>query len=107
MTVSDSVKAQVASIYRSHLERKFGQRLVFDTIRIVPRLDEWGEEYLHVYVVVDGDGDLLEPNWLNSLYWEVRPELLKLGISNFPVESFIDKGEIDPWTDQEKAALFR
>ena len=107
MAKYDSVKEQVADIYRSHLEKKFGDRLVFDRIHVSPRLDEWDEEYLLVRVVFDGDGDLLEPNWLNGLYWEMQPELLELGVTNFTSESYINKAEIADWTDKERAALFR
>lgn len=46
MAKYDSVKEQVAAIYRSHLEEKFGGRLVFDEIWVTPKLDEWDEEYL-------------------------------------------------------------
>ena len=36
MAKYDSVKEQVAAIYRSHLEKKFGDRLVFDEIHVTP-----------------------------------------------------------------------
>ena len=107
MAKYDSVKEQVADIYRSHLEKKFGGRLVFDRIHVSPRLDKWDEEYLLVRVVFDGDGDLLDPRWLNGLYWEMRPELLELGVTNYPSDSYIDKAEIADWTDEELARLFR
>ena len=107
MAKYDSVKEQVAAIYRSHLEKKFGDQLVFDEIHVNPRLDEWDEEYLEIRVVFDGDGDLLEPSWLNGLYWQMRPELLDLGVTNFLADSYIDKAEIADWTDEERARLFR
>lgn len=107
MAKYDSVKEQVANIYRSHLEKKFGDRLVFDEIHVIPRLDEWDEEYLEVRVVYDGDSGLLDPNWINGLYWQMQPELLELGVTNFTSEAYIDKAEIVEWTDEEKAKLFR
>ncbi len=109
MAKYDSVKEQVANIYRSHLESKFGDRVVFDEVRVVPRLDEWDEEYLHIYVVISGDTDLFDRNvnWLNGLYWDLRPELLELGVTSFPVDSYIDKDEIESWTDEELARLFQ
>lgn len=107
MAKYDSVKEQVAAIYRSHLEKKFGDRLVFDQIYAIPRLDEWDEEYLEVRVVYDGDGGLLDPNWINGLYWQMQPELLELGVTNFTSEAYIDKAEITDWTDEERANLFR
>ena len=109
MAKYDSVKEQVATIYRNHLENKFGDRVIFDEIHVIPRLDEWDEEYLEIKVVLDGDTDLFDRNvnWLNGLYWQMRPELLALGVTNFTSESYIDKSEIAEWTDEERARLFR
>ncbi len=107
MAKYDSVKEQVATIVRSHLENKFGDRLLFDEIWVTPKLDEWGDEYLQIRVVYDGDGDLLDPKWLNGLYRRMRPEFLELGVTNIPSQSYIDKAEIAEWTDEERARLFR
>ncbi len=111
MAASELVKKKVASLYRKHLEAEYGDRLVFDDIRVIPRLDQWGDEYLHIYVIVAGTAagnyDVLDPSWINSLYWELRPELLVLGVTSIPVDSYIDKAEIAPWTDEERARLFR
>lgn len=103
MAVSNSVKDQVASIYRNHLEGKFGNRLVFDPIVVVPEFSYYlDDEYLHIYVVVDGDedGNALDPSFLNSLYRRMRPELLELGVTNIPVDSYIDKNELCEVSDQ-------
>lgn len=107
MAKYDSVKEQVATVVRSHLESKFGGQLVFDEIHVTPRLDEWDEEYLEIRVVFDGDGDLLDPNWINGLYRRMRPEFLALGVTAIPSQSYIDKSEIADWTDEERARLFR
>ena len=107
MAKYDSVKEQVAAIYRKHLDDKFGDQIAFDEIRVVPRLDHWGDEYLQIYMVFDGDGDLLDPHWMNGFYWELRPELLALGVISIPTDSYIDKAEIAPWTDEERARIFR
>ena len=109
MAKYDSVKEQVATIVRSHLENKFGDRVIFDEIHVIPRLDEWDEEYLEIKVVLDGDTDLFDRNvnWLNGLYRRMRPEFLELGVTNIPSQSYIDKAEIAEWTDEERARLFR
>ena len=103
MAKYDSVKGQVADIYRSHLEKKFGDRLVFDPIVVVPEFSHYLEDvYLHIYVVVAGDedGNALDPSFLNSLHRRMRPELLELGVTNIPVDSYIDKSELCEVSDQ-------
>ena len=111
MAKYDSVKEQVASIYRKHLEAEYGDRLIFDDIRVIPRLDQWGDECLYIYVIVAGTAagnyNVLDPSWINSLYRKVRPQLIELGVTGIPIDSYIDKAEIAPWTDEERARLFR
>ena len=99
MTVSDSVKERVAAIVRRHLEERFGDRFVFDPIVVVPRISYYGDDYLQTYVVYEGDGDQLDPGFLNSLYRRMRPELLELGITNIPTESYVDKSELREVSD--------
>ena len=100
MTVSDSVKDQVAAIVRRHLEERFGVQLVFGPIVVVPRTSYYGDDYLQTYVVYEGDGDQLDPGFLNSLYRRMRPELSELGVTNMPIESYIDKSELCEVSDQ-------
>lgn len=107
MVTSEMVNEQVATIVRRHLESKFGNQLAIDEIRIVPRVGYFGDEYLHIYILFDGDGDLLDPTWLNGLYRRMRPEFLELGVTGIPVESYIDQAEIADWTDEELARLFQ
>ena len=45
------------------LEEKFGDKLVFDPIEVIPKIDLDGDEYLHIYMVYDGDAKLLDPSW--------------------------------------------
>ena len=109
MAKYDAVKDQVAAIFRRHLEEKFGDRITFDEIHVTPQLDEWDEEYLQVKVVIDGDTELFDRNveWIGGLHRRMRPELLELGVTTVPADSYIDKSEIESWTEDERVALFR
>ena len=99
-TAAKSVTDKVAAIFRSHLESRFGDQLVFDPIRVVPKLSQFGDEYLYVYIVFDGDADVLDPNWVISLYRRMRSELLDLGVTSIPVHSFVERKEYLEIKDQ-------
>ena len=93
MATSQAVIEQVEAIYRRRLEREYGDWLTFAPIRVIPDIDQWGDEYLRIEVVLEGDRSVLDPRWINALYSKIRPELLELGITNIPVDLYIDKAE--------------
>ena len=108
MAVSETVKEQVAALFRRYIEAKFGDRVIIDEMHVIPRWDQWDEEYLHIRTVVDGDTAWFyrEVEWMTDLYRRMRPELLELGVTNIPVHTYIDKAEIAEWTAEERARLF-
>ena len=75
-------------------------------IRVIPRLDEFGDEYLHIYVLYQGDGKVLDPVWLNGLYRRMRPELVALGITSVPTESYVDRIEVGHGSELATARPF-
>ena len=77
------------------LEERFGDEdgLTFEQIIVIPKVDHDGDEYLHIYVVFDGDQKLLDPAWTGRLYTLITPCLLELGIMSPPSKSFVEKSE--------------
>ena len=51
MFTEDSFEARVAAAVRRQLEKRFGDRVSFDAIMVVPQTDQWGDENVHLYVV--------------------------------------------------------
>ena len=90
-TVPDKVAKKVEEL----LEERFGDEdgLAFDQVKVIPKVDHDGDEYLHIYVVFDGDQKLLDPDWTLSLYELVTPYLLELGVLNPPSKSFVEKSD--------------
>jgi hypothetical protein len=95
--LTKEVKQRVIDLVRADLAEKFGPEdpIVFDPIVIDPRLDPDGEEYLHIYVVYDGDQELLEPLWTADLIGRMWPKLIAMGIPELPGKSFVEKSEWD------------
>ena len=84
---------QVADIVRETLAERFGDEFVFDPIDVIPRVDHDGDEYLHIYIVFDGDPELLDLDWTVRLGVRIWPQLIGLGFSNPPSKSFIERSE--------------
>ncbi len=93
--LTKEVKQQVIDLVRADLAEKFGPEdpIVFGPIVIDPRLDPDGDEYFHIYVVYDGDDDLMEPLWTADMTWRLWPKLTAMGIPESPTKSFVEKSE--------------
>ena len=84
---------RVTSIVRELLVERFGDTFVFDPIIVEREIDHDGDEYVHVYIVFDGNQDELDPSWTSSLNGRLWPHLVKMGFDNPPSKSFIEKSE--------------
>ena len=93
---------KVEKLVRERLEGRFGDQFVFDPIKVIPRIDHDGDEYLHIYIVFDGDQKYLDPGWTLTLSRRISPLLTELGSFNPPSRSFIEKSE---WEEVYKKQL--
>ena len=92
MTIEIKLK-KVADIVRQDLAERFGDEFVFDPIDVIPKVDHDGDEYLHIYIVFEGDQKLLDPGWTMGLGVRIWPMLEDLGFPNPPSKSFIERSE--------------
>ena len=90
-----SVREKVAKRVEELLEERFGDEegLAFDRVKVIPKVDIDGDEYVHIYVIFDGDQKLLDPGWTLRLYTLITPCLLELGIMSPPSKSFVEKSD--------------
>ena len=80
---------KVQEIFAETLNARFAGELDFGPIIATLNEDWWGEDYLRVLIVVDGDMKRLDPSWTVGLIGRVRPQLEAAGINEFPSPSFI------------------
>ena len=84
---------EVTRIVREALEERFADEFVFDPIIVNPRIDHDGDEYLHMYIVLDGDIRNLDTAWtirLRGIIIDETDEELSV-----PSISFVGKEEWD------------
>lgn len=93
---SDEVLQKVADLTREYMESHLGDKFVFDPIVVVPNIDHTDEEYLHIYVVFDGDQAQLDSKWTRDLFWDIGPAMREMGVMAIPNESFVEKSEWPP-----------
>ena len=91
----------VKNIVRATIEERFAGEFVFDPIRVIPMVDEWGpdatgETYLSIIIVFDGDQKNLDPGWTSTLIRRIEPKLIEAGIEEFPSPTWVEKSE---WED--------
>ena len=91
--IDAAVPEKVEKLVRDLLDERFGTQFVFDPIKVIPRIDHDGDEYLHIYIVFDGDQKLLDPDWTLQLYELISPQLLEMGVLNSPSKSFVEKSD--------------
>lgn len=96
--LSEEAERKVADLVRQDLNSKFGGIITFDTIRITPAEDEFGEPYHHIEVIYTGDGDLLDPAWLNGFRRRNQDRLAECGVE-ITSESYVDKTEDGEWSE--------
>ena len=95
--LNQELRDKVAQIVRETLMERFGDDLVFDPIKVIPSVDEYGDgdgkPYLRIMVVFDGDRERLDPRWTSGLIRRIRPKLIEAGVQQFPSPSFVKKSE--------------
>ena len=97
-TITPEREAAVARVVRETIEERFAGEFVFDPIRVIPMVDEWGpdatgETYLRIIIVFDGDQKKLDPAWTSSLIRRLRPKLIEVGVNESPSPSWVEKSE--------------
>ena len=89
-TVTDTMAKLVGDALR---ERFKDDGLVFDPIIAERAVDHYGDEYVDIFVIFDGDQKKLDARWINGLWMMLDPEMEELGITSVPGISFVEKSE--------------
>ena len=91
-TTPETIK-KVEKIVRTALEERFGDEFVFDPIIVEPWFGIDDEEYLHIYIVYDGDQKKLDPTWTIGLYDIILDQTTEDEVFTSPSKSFVEKSE--------------
>lgn len=94
-TLTPEVREKVKCFVWEDLNEGFGNKFIFDPIILVPEVDVvTGDEYLHIWIVFDGDLDKLDSNWTVGLRVRLAHKLEDMGIRPSFSTSYIG---VDEW----------
>ena len=97
--IADKATGKIREVLRQMLNERFSDEFEFGPIVVIPRVDQDGEEYLHSYIVFQGDQKKLDPTWTLRLSNTLWPHSEALGYPGIPISLFVDRSE---WPDLEK-----
>ena len=103
-TISKEATEAIARIIWDILDEWFGDTIVFDPIVVIPEVDDYGREYLDVYIAYDGQREMLDAKWDVELHLLVMPDVAELGIQTTPSFSFIPRTD---WVDENWGEFLR
>ena len=93
---------KVREIFAETLDERYAGELEFNPIIVKPDVDYYGDDYVRVLLVVNGDMNLLDAKWDVGLITRVRDKLEKEGICEFPSPYFIDRSEFMRYVRRDK-----
>ena len=92
-TTPQEVIEKVEDFVRKDLEGRFKDEFVFDPIIANPELDWWGDEFLHIYIIFDGDQKKLDSKWTLGIEGRLLDHVPEVELLNTPGHAFIEKSE--------------
>lgn len=99
LTLKQEQRERVAEIVKADLDQRFAGEFEFKYIVQDPVTSVYGDDYLPIIVlVVNGNGESLDPSWRMGTIRRVRPKLHELGITAFPNIRYVDESE---WLDED------
>ena len=84
---------KVESYVRQDLEGRFKDEFVFDPIIVNPELDHYADEFLHIYIIFDGDQKKLDAKWTIGIETRLFDQLSEEEWPLWAGHSFISKSE--------------
>ena len=92
-TTPQEVIEKVEVLVRKDLEGRFKEEFVFDPVIVNPEMDHYGDEFLHIYIIFDGDQKKLDPRWTNGIERRLLGELTEEEAPLWAGHSFISRSE--------------
>ena len=93
MMITQDVHDAIVKMVYEDLSGRFKGELEFGPIDIVREIDQYGDPYLHIRIVFDGDQSKLDAKWTSGLIARLLPELVDLGIERVPHKSFFSTSD--------------
>ena len=94
-TITSDTTDRVAAIIGDTLNGWYQDKLRFGPITVRQLLDHWNEEYLHAYIVWEGDYRYMDHRRRSDLVLELQPRLAALGVDLDLHPAYVEKWDWD------------
>lgn len=105
--LTDDQKARIEEITRSDLTGRFGDEVTFPRVTVLTKTDQFDDPYVHIRVVYAGDGDALDPAWLNGFNRRNRAAFQRFGVTGIVTQSYVEESEDSEWSTLERMAPYQ
>ena len=89
----DEIERQISEIVKEDLYERFPSGFIFDPIRVYPRTDHMGDDYLKVFIIYDGKIEDLDAEKTVGLITRIKPKVRALNINDYLSDGFVEKSE--------------
>ena len=93
--ITEELLEKVGEIVKVRLNELYGDSLIFDPVFVERKFDFYGEDYMHIYIVFEGDEKVFEAKWRGGIEWLIRSDLNEFGVKKSPSHSISKKSEWD------------
>lgn len=97
--LTDEQKAKLEEITRNDLTGRFGKEVTFPRVTVVTKTDQFDDPYVHIRIVYAGDGDALDPAWLNGFNRRNRAAFQQFGVTGVITQSYVEESEDSEWSE--------
>jgi hypothetical protein len=92
---SGSLEDEYRELVDEILKERFPDGFSFTKIIVEPSTNLDGEDYIHTYIVFEGELKNLDPGKTLGISTRLWPDARKMGYAGIPIQSFVKKSE---WT---------
>ncbi len=104
--LTDDQKAGIEEITRRDLTGRFGNAVTFPRITVLTKTDEFDDPYVHIRIRYAGDGDVLDPAWLNGFNRRNRVAFRQYGVTGIVTQSYVEESEDSEWSGLGRMAPY-
>ena len=87
----EEIERQISKIVKADLYERFPSGFIFDPIKVYPRTDHTGEDYLKVFIIYDGKMEDLDAAQTVGLITRIKPKVRALNHQRLPLRRVCGK----------------
>ena len=96
-------REEISRIVKEDLYQRFEGQFVFGPIISEEKTDMWGDPYLDILIVFEGDLRDLDPYYTGGMSLRIGSQIESLGTEYPSSHGFMTRAEYEEWQERERA----